>query len=76
MMGWKAAGRMTFWVIRKGNPEVERWFLHTPSPKIGRGTGVRGVPVPVAGAGTMAQAAFARSGGGPVYKYWERMRRW
>ncbi len=28
-LDWSCAGRMTFWVIRQGNPEVDEWFLST-----------------------------------------------
>ena len=75
-LGLRAAGRMTFWVIRQGNPEVNVLFLNTPSPKIGRGTGVGGVLVPEARASAAAYAVVAGSGAGPVYMYCERMRRW
>ena len=62
-----ATGRMPFWVIRRGNPDVDGWFLNTPSPKSGRVTGACGILGPNTGSSMLAaNAAVAGSGGGPV----------
>jgi hypothetical protein len=76
MMGRSSAGTMTFWVIMLGNPEVDDVFLNTPSPRTGSGADKRGTPTLRGGARTTAKAAVAGSGGGPVCRFLERMRRW